>query len=73
MLHWPPKASKLGFLSSFNIYKKFLIDRVPSCDHALHLNFGTLTDDGQYGSMELKAPKLGDFEFFHHQYQIPNR
>jgi hypothetical protein len=31
MLHWPPKASKLGFLSSFNINKKFLIDRVPSC------------------------------------------
>jgi hypothetical protein len=31
MLHWPPKASKLGFLSSFNINKKFLIDGVPSC------------------------------------------
>jgi hypothetical protein len=31
MLHFPPKASKLGFLSSFNINKKILIDRVPSC------------------------------------------
>jgi hypothetical protein len=30
MLHWPPKASKLRFLSSFSINKKFL-DRVPSC------------------------------------------
>jgi hypothetical protein len=26
MLHWPPKASKLEFLSSFNINIKFLID-----------------------------------------------
>jgi hypothetical protein len=31
MLYWPPKASKIGFLSSFKINKKFLIDRVPSC------------------------------------------
>jgi hypothetical protein len=31
MLHWPPKASKLEFLSSFNINIKFPIDRVPSC------------------------------------------
>jgi hypothetical protein len=30
MLYWPPKASKLGFLSSFTINIKFLIDRVPS-------------------------------------------
>jgi hypothetical protein len=31
MLHWPPKALKLGFLSLFTIDIKFLIDRVPSC------------------------------------------
>jgi hypothetical protein len=31
MLHWPPKALKLGFLSLFIINIKFLIDRVPSC------------------------------------------
>jgi hypothetical protein len=31
MLLWSLKASKLGFLSSFNINKKFLIDGVPSC------------------------------------------
>jgi hypothetical protein len=31
MLDWPPKASKLGFLSFFSINIKILIDRVPSC------------------------------------------
>jgi hypothetical protein len=42
MLYWPPKASKLGFLSSFNINKKFLIDRVPSCPTFEIWDFGRI-------------------------------
>jgi hypothetical protein len=35
-------ASKLGFLSSFNINIKFLIDRVPSCPRFEIWDFGQI-------------------------------
>jgi hypothetical protein len=53
MLHWPPQASKLGFLSSFNINKKFLIDRVPSCPTF------EIWDFGQIGEQAKGAADLG--------------
>jgi hypothetical protein len=40
MLHWPRKASKFGFLSSFNFNKQFLIDRVPSWNLGLWPDWG---------------------------------
>jgi hypothetical protein len=51
MLHWPPKASKLGFLSSFNINKKFLIGRVTSCPTFEIWDFGRMMASmGQWSS-----------------------
>jgi uncharacterized protein YbbK (DUF523 family) len=55
MLHWPAKASKLGFLSSLTINIKFLIDRVPSCPSF---------EIWDYGPMELKGSKLGFLSLF---------
>jgi hypothetical protein len=59
MLHCPPKASRLGFLSSFNINKKFQIDRVP---HALHLKFGTLAGWWPVWANGAQRLKIGIFE-----------
>jgi hypothetical protein len=51
MLHWPPKASKLGFLSLFTINKKFQIDRVPSCPTLEIWDFGRMMASmGQWSS-----------------------
>jgi hypothetical protein len=51
MLHWPPKVSKLRFLSSFTINIKFLIDRVPSCPSFEIWDFGRMMASmGQWNS-----------------------
>jgi hypothetical protein len=62
MLHWPPKDSKLGFLSSFNINKKFLIDIVQSCPTFEIWEFGRMMASmGQWSS---KAQRLGFLSLF---------
>jgi hypothetical protein len=56
MLHWPPKASKFRFLSSFNINKKILIDRVTSCPTFEIWDFGRM--------MTCMGTKLGFLSLF---------
>jgi hypothetical protein len=51
MLQWPPKASKLGFLSSFNINKKFLIDRVMDALTFEIWDFGEYWGVGEIGEI----------------------
>jgi hypothetical protein len=67
MLHWPPKASKLRFLSLFTINMKFQIDRVPSCPTLEIWDFGRMMASGA------QRLKIVIFEFIHHQYKISNR
>jgi hypothetical protein len=58
------KGSKLGFLSSFNINKKFQIDRVPSCPTFEIWDLGRMMASMGQWSSELK---IGIFEFIRHQ------